>query len=125
MWVCSIANVYSCIIPLPSGNTPKSTVQGAISTALSNSHQLKTFEPIEKKRARGTTYYRMTPRVLDASLLPTIVDSDATESDSFATEARKSMRSLTQKMETGIFTDIQGKSYIILTLSWTALISFL
>ncbi|KAF9154898.1 hypothetical protein BG015_011681 [Linnemannia schmuckeri] len=71
------------------GNTPKSTVQGAISTALSLAHSLKTFEPIEKRRAQGTTYYRMAPKALDPSLELKVVDSDATESDSTSTTARK------------------------------------
>ncbi|KAF9340150.1 Protein phosphatase 1L [Linnemannia elongata] len=71
------------------GNTPKSTVQGAISTALSLSHTLKTFEPIEKRRAQGTTYYRMAPKALDPALAQKVLDSDATESDSISTTTRK------------------------------------
>ncbi|KAF8946296.1 hypothetical protein BGZ47_000903 [Haplosporangium gracile] len=71
------------------GNTPKSTVQGAISTALSLAHTLKTFDPIEKRRAQGTTYYRMAPKALDPLLELKVVDSDATESDSTSTTARK------------------------------------
>ncbi|KAG0319063.1 Protein phosphatase 1L [Dissophora globulifera] len=71
------------------GRTPKGTIQGAISTALSLSHTLKTFEPIEKCRMNSTTYYRMAPRALEPSLHDVAMDSEATESDSAVAAARK------------------------------------
>ncbi|KAF9918527.1 Protein phosphatase 1L [Lobosporangium transversale] len=64
------------------GQTPRGTVQGAISTALTTAHNLGTFEPIEKKKMSSTTYYRMAPSALDPSLHLNGNDSDATESDS-------------------------------------------
>ncbi|KAF9934977.1 Protein phosphatase 1L [Linnemannia zychae] len=71
------------------GNTPKSTVQGAISTALSLAHSLKTFEPIEKKRAHGTTFYRMSSKVLDPSLNIQCDDTDIAEPYSVPPTAKK------------------------------------
>ncbi|KAG0370862.1 Protein phosphatase 1L [Gamsiella multidivaricata] len=68
------------------GRTPRGTIQGAISTALSVAHSLGTFEPIQKYRLNSTTYYRMAPRTLDPTLPD---DSDATESDSIVTAPRK------------------------------------
>ncbi|KAI1314370.1 Protein phosphatase 1L [Mortierella claussenii] len=47
------------------GQTPKGTIQGAISTGLAMASALKTFEPIEKQRMNSTTYYRMDVRVLE------------------------------------------------------------
>ncbi|KAF9941970.1 hypothetical protein BGZ65_000311 [Modicella reniformis] len=48
-----------------------------------------TFEPIEKYRLNGTTYYRMIPRALDPNPQNSAVDSDATESDSNDSGAQK------------------------------------
>ncbi|KAG0318844.1 hypothetical protein BGZ99_005433 [Dissophora globulifera] len=47
------------------GQTPKGTIQGAISTGLALAAALKTFDPIEKQRMHATTYYRMDPRALE------------------------------------------------------------
>lgn len=48
-----------------SGRTPKGSVQGAISTALTLAHQLKRIEPIEKEKLLNITYYRVAPEILD------------------------------------------------------------
>ncbi|KAF9392438.1 Protein phosphatase 1L [Podila verticillata] len=47
------------------GRTPKGSVQGAISTALTLAHQLKRIEPIEKEKLLNITYYRVAPEVLE------------------------------------------------------------
>ncbi|GJJ76631.1 hypothetical protein EMPS_08990 [Entomortierella parvispora] len=47
------------------GRTPKGTVQGAISTGLALASALGTFEPIEKQRMNGTTYYRMAAQAME------------------------------------------------------------
>ncbi|KAG0332570.1 Protein phosphatase 1L [Podila horticola] len=47
------------------GRTPKGSVQGAISTALTLAHQLKRIEPIEKEKLLNITYYRVAPEILD------------------------------------------------------------
>ncbi|KAG0088605.1 Protein phosphatase 1L [Podila epicladia] len=47
------------------GRTPKGSVQGAISTALTLAHQLKRVEPIEKEKLFNITYYRVAPEILD------------------------------------------------------------
>jgi len=48
-----------------SGRTPKGSVQGAISTALTLAHQLKRIEPIEKEKLLNITYYRVAPEILE------------------------------------------------------------
>ncbi|KAG0052276.1 hypothetical protein BGZ83_002782 [Gryganskiella cystojenkinii] len=58
------------------GRTPKGTVQGAISTGLALAAALGTFEPIEKNRTNGTTYYRMAAQALEPP--SSEEDSDAT-----------------------------------------------
>ncbi|KAF9421213.1 Protein phosphatase 1L [Podila epigama] len=47
------------------GRTPKGSVQGAISTALTLAHSLNRFEPIEKDRFANITYYRMAAQALE------------------------------------------------------------
>ncbi|KAG0337849.1 Protein phosphatase 1L [Podila humilis] len=59
------------------GRTPKGTVQGAISTGLALAAALGTFEPIEKQRMNGTTYYRMAAQALTMTDSGDDSDSDA------------------------------------------------